>query len=470
MSILAELKTQSLPAELANGVDAGFIPAALWIANFTRMAEASGSSRTVTIDLLRSQTEGLRTQITLFGAEPRYEAANQVRLERHVKTLLWMVGGGEFRIEGADDLLPFLQATYADGGARAFDNELIGRRVYGSDLRFISTELAGTEPPLLSSKALGGHKDGNRIGFDLGGSDRKCAALIDGEVVFSEEIPWSPYFESNPQYHIDGIADSIRRAAAHLPHVDSIGGSAAGIYVDNSPRIASLFRGVSNEDFDREIRPLFTRLQAEWNNVPFELANDGDVSALAGAATLGDNAVLGISMGTSLAVGYVDTHGHLTGWLSELAFVPVDLRDNAPVDEWSGDHGCGVQYFSQQGVQRMAADAGFSFDADLPAPLLLEQVQEHMAKGDARAQALFTAIGTRLGYSLPLYAEFYNIRHVLLLGRVLSGKGGDSIINAANAVLKRDFPALKINLVTPDESFKRHGQAVIAASLPEIQK
>lgn len=468
MTLLAELHQQSLPPELATGADAGFTPAALWIANFSRRAEESGRSRSVTVDLLRNASEGFRTALVLFADEPQWREANQLRIERLVKTLLWAVGGYDFRIDGADDLLPFLRETYAEGGARVFDNELIGHRVYGHALSFTSAKLAGTEPPLLQAKKLGGHKDGNRIGFDLGGSDRKCAALINGEVVFSEEIKWSPYFESDPQYHIDGIADSLARAAAHLPRVDAIGGSAAGVYVDNTPRIASLFRGVPQDAFERDVRPLFTRLQAQWNGVPFELANDGDVSALAGAMTLGDNAVLGISMGTSLAAGYVDAAGHITGWLNELAFVPIDYRTNAPADEWSGDIGCGVQYFSQQGVQRMAAAAGFTFGADISAPDLLVAVQEHMANGDERAAALFTAIGNRLGYSLPLYAEFYQLRHVLLLGRVLSGEGGEIIVRSAKAVLDAHFPQLKINLVTPDESFKRHGQAVIAASLPEL--
>ena len=57
----------------------------------------------------------------------------------------------------------------------------------------------------------------------------KAAALIDGEVVFSEETRWDPYFQSDPSYHLAGVRESLRRAAAHLPRVDAIGGSAAGI-------------------------------------------------------------------------------------------------------------------------------------------------------------------------------------------------------------------------------------------------
>ena len=82
-----------------------------------------------------------------------------------------------------------------------------------------------------SQVSLGRHLVGCRIGFDLGGSDRKVAAVIDGRVVWSEEIEWDPYHQPDPQYHWDGIMDSLQRAASHLPHVDAIGGSAAGVYV-----------------------------------------------------------------------------------------------------------------------------------------------------------------------------------------------------------------------------------------------
>ncbi len=57
----------------------------------------------------------------------------------------------------------------------------------------------------------GRHLDGCRIGFDLGGSDRKCAAVIDGKVVFSDEVVWNPYFEKDPR--ITSTASTTRCAA-----------------------------------------------------------------------------------------------------------------------------------------------------------------------------------------------------------------------------------------------------------------
>ena len=81
------------------------------------------------------------------------------------------------------------------------------------------------------------------------------------------------------------------------------------------------------ELFDSRVRRLFFELQAAWGGIPFEVVNDGEVTALAGSMALGDNAVLGIAMGSSLAAGFVTPQGAITTWLNELAFVPVDYRD-----------------------------------------------------------------------------------------------------------------------------------------------
>jgi predicted NBD/HSP70 family sugar kinase len=204
--------------------------------------------------------------------------------------------------------------------------------------------------------------------------------------------------------------------------------------------------------------------------VPFEVVNDGEVTALAGAMSMNENAVLGLSMGTSQAVGYVTPEGNITASLNELAFAPVDYREAAPADEWSGDRGCGVQYFSQQAVARLAPLAGLDFSANKPFPERLVEVQKLMAAGDERAAKIYSTIGTYLGYAIAHYAEFYEIRNVLLLGRVTSGKGGDLIIQKAKEVLFRCFQGLEkqIKIVTPNEKDKRHGQAVAAASLPMI--
>jgi predicted NBD/HSP70 family sugar kinase len=262
--------------------------------------------------------------------------------------------------------------------------------------------------------------------------------------------------------------DSLKKAAAHLPRVDAIGGSAAGIYLNNQVKVASLFRGVPPEQFDKRVRTMFLEIQKAWGNVPLEVVNDGEVTALAGSISLGRNCILGISLGTSTAGGYVNSEGNITSWINELAFVPVDYNPLAPVDEWSGDHGCGVQYLSQQCVARLLAQAGVELNSGLSLPEKLKEVQKLMERGDYRARKVYQTIGVYLGYTIAHLADFYDLQNVLILGRVTSGPGGDLIITGAKEVLREEFPELsgRIAFHIPDEKDKRHGQAIAAASLP----
>ncbi|MBM4155572.1 MAG: ROK family protein [Lentisphaerae bacterium] len=448
-------------------LDPDHVPAALWHRAFDAAARAAGGPR-LDLALVRPDGTCFRHSMRILPHEGAHRATNLHAVERTLKFLLWMKGAPRILVAGCDALAADLAAIYRDGGARAFDVDLVGRRVFLEPITVRpcpAADLPAAKDPVV---ALGRHLDGCRIGFDLGGSDRKCAALIDGRVVHSEEVAWDPYFQKDPQYHIEGVRDTLRRAAAHLPRVDAIGGSSAGVFVNNEPRVASLFRGVSREDFDRHIRPLFHDLRREWHGVPFEVANDGEVTALAGSMSMNDNAVLGVSMGTSVAAGWCDAGGHITTWLNELAFVPVDYRAGAPADEWSGDVGCAVQYFCQQGVARLAAKAGIEYAKDMPFAERLVDVQRLMKAGDGRARRVYAGIGVCFGYAIARFADFYPLRNLLILGRVTSGPGGELILAEAARVLKAEFPDLaeSVRLRTPDEKDKRHGQAIAAASLP----
>ncbi|WP_193211608.1 ROK family protein [Luteolibacter marinus] len=449
-------------------LDPEFRPASLWCRDFDDRCRLHGS-RDVAIRLTRPDGTFTTHRETLLPPAPEWRELNLRHLERIIKFLLWARGGNRVSIAGAPELCEDLRQIYSKRGARAFDADFI-RKVFSAELVIEAAASLPdhTDGPSGASGARG--VEGCRIGFDLGGSDRKCAALIDGKVVFSEEIAWDPYFEKDPAYHFDGIMDSLRRAAAHLPRIDAIGGSAAGVYVNNRVRVASLFRGVPEEMFKSRVEEMFLDIAREWNDVPLKVVNDGDVTALAGSMSLGSGGVLGIAMGTSTAAGYVDASGSVTNWLSELAFVPVDYRDQAPADEWSGDRGCSVQYFSQQGVSRLIPAAGLDIDTNQPQREQLVEVQQAMAAGDERAAALYRTLGTCFGYAIPHYARFYDIKHLLLLGRVLSGEGGEILLDQARTVLREEFPTLSagIEISTPDETMKRHGQAIAAASLPVI--
>ncbi|NIP92879.1 MAG: ROK family protein [Akkermansiaceae bacterium] len=451
-------------------LDPAFSPAVLWNQSYREDAARDPGAHDLHLALARKDGTTFRHQLRILRHEGDNVPRNRRFIERSVKFLFWMKGGSRLHVAGNDAVAAMLADIYCKDGERAFDRDIVGKGIFDEPINVTACSLDGLPPASESTVALGRNLDGCRIGFDLGGSDRKAAALIDGEVVYSEEIPWDPYFQSDPQYHLHGIRDTLKRAAEHLPRVDAIGGSAAGDYINNEVRVASLFRGIKDpETYDREVRPIFRKLQAEWGGVPFVVINDGEVTALAGSMSMDANAVLGISMGTSLAAGYCDPNGHITNWINELAFTPIDYRDDAPADEWSGDIGCGVQYFSQQGVARLAPAAGFEF-GEMPFPEQLVAVQEAMDDGHEGARKIYQTIGVCFGYTIAHYADFYEIENLLILGRVTSGPGGELILRKAAEVLRDEFPELagKIKMSTPDEKMKRHGQAVAAASLPVI--
>ena len=198
----------------------------------------------------------------------------------------------------------------------------MGEQVYEKTFTVISCEPSEVPQAREPAGNLGRHLDGCRIGFDLGASDRKVSAVVNGKAIFSEEVIWEPRKHSDPEYHYREVMAALKTAAAKMPRVDAIGGSSAGIYIDNRPMVASLFRAIPPERYD-EIKNMFLRIRDEMG-VPLEVINDGDVTALAGSMSLEDNAILGIAMGSSEATGYVDVNGHILGWLNEMAFAPVD--------------------------------------------------------------------------------------------------------------------------------------------------
>ena len=451
-------------------LDPKFQPLSLVCREMRENTKENGQDIVVAIERNKGYTTTYKTRIYKDGTG--HDEENARFIERIAKSLLWVAGGYKIIIAGSDVVGAKIKEAFSYGGARDFDVKFM-ERVYEEKFEVKVCALEDAPEDKSSAAPIGRHLDGCRIGFDAGGSDRKVSAVINGESVYSEEVVWFPKINSDPQYQYDGILSAMKSAAEHLPRVDAIGVSSAGVYVDNRIMVASLFLKVSKEDFEKRVKNMYIDIAKEFGeDVPLEVANDGDVTALAGAMDLNDDSVLGIAMGTSEAGGYVDPAGNITGWLNELAFAPVDFSKDAMEDEWSGDIGCGVKYFSQDGVIKLAPAAGIELDEALSPAEKLKVVQGLMEANDPRAAAIYDTIGVYFGYAIAYYSLFYDIKHVLIMGRVTSGEGGVIILDRANEVLNSEFPELaaKCKLHIPDESSRRVGQSIAAASLPEIKK
>ncbi len=451
-------------------LDPDFSPAAVVNRAFREAVEEAGGGEPLVLSLERPGGSVSRLETRLLPENHPQASANFWYAERLFKFLLWQKGGFRACVGGPESVGRYLQARYAPQGTRQFDHQFMGHTVYDRPFTIILCRPDEVPPANEKRQALGGHLDGCRIGFDLGASDRKVAAVIDGEAVFTEEVVWEPTAQSDPRYHYEEILDGLRRAAAHLPRVDAVGGSAAGVYVENQVRVASLFRGVPPERFD-QVRSLFLRI-GEALGVPLVVVNDGEVAALAGAMSLETTALLGIALGSSEAAGFVTPEGLLTDWLNELAFAPIDYHPQAPTDEWSGDRGVGSQYLSQQAVFRLAPRVGIAIPENVPKAEKLAHVQNYLERGHEGAIQIWETMGVYLGYAIAHYADFYPMEHVLILGRCTSGSGGRILLERAQEVLRREFPDLaeRLHLHLPDERSRRVGQAVAAASLPVIPK
>ena len=450
-------------------LDPNFEPLSCVLREMRENTKNAGQDIVIAIERNKGYISTYKTRI--YKDNEGHDEENFRFIERIAKSLLWVAGGYKITIAGSEIVGAKIKEAYSYGGKRDFDVRFM-ERVYEKPFEVSVCPLENAPEKNEAAAPVGRHLDGCRIGFDAGGSDRKVSAVINGESVYSEEVVWFPKTNSDPDYHYKGILEAMKTAASHMPRVDAIGVSSAGVYVDNRIMVASLFIKVNDEDFEKKVKNMYLDVAREiGENIPIEVANDGDVTALAGAMDLEDNSVLGIAMGTSEAGGYVDPEGNITGWLNELAFVPVDYNEGAMVDEWSGDYGCGVKYFSQDAVIKLAPAAGIELDESLSPAEKLKVVQSLMKNGDERAKWIYETIGVYFGYAISYYSEFYDIKHVLIMGRVTSGEGGAIILEKAGEVLKTEFPSLseKIKLHIPDEKSRRVGQSVAAASLPKIK-
>ncbi len=409
--------------------------------------------------------------------------------------------------DGPKGLGSMLQMEFIDGPSEPFFGEDGSRK-------WVAIDLAGTsyDKPFEikivgrddvpdqneTSAPLGGGLEGRRIGFDLGASDFKVSAFDGKECVFSHEFPWNPKSYTDPRHHHAMLLGGLMEAAAKLGYnVDAMGGSSAGVWVNNRLKIGSIARGVVAGKNGQDIRAAMDNLN-EWLvdetggvlNVEPVIINDGNVTALAGHLFIpGANGVIGIAMGSDEAGGYAYPKGKMDTKLYEWAFWRIDRGKNAPVEEWSKLKGIGGMYFGQRAWNRLYVPAGISHEEvggeNAPIPDKLVKLQELVEKGDERAILIPKTIGIELGYSImPYVRDCGEVSHVLVLGRCMRGKSGDIILEEADGVLKAEFnESYKFQLFNPDapsfaamvggetaKRFKTLGQSMAAATLPPKYK
>ena len=447
-------------------LDKNFYPMIKALEEYDAEVKKSGNTAEVTLIAERNGGYNYVYQYTAFADDSGKDEWNFRIAERLAKTILWVVGGYKISVSGSKKIYEGLKKAYTADGARAFDVDFMSG-VYEKPFEVVWLEKDEIPAEKNCSLRVGGYLKGCRIGFDAGGSDRKVSAVIDGKVVYSEEVVWHPKTTEDPHYHYNEILTAMKTAASKMPRVDCIGVSSAGVYVDNKIMVASLFIKVDKKKYGDYVKNMYINIAEEMGSIPLEVANDGDVTALAGSIDLNDNRVLGIAMGTSEAVGYINKDGGINGWLSELAFVPVDFNEGARADEWSGDVGVGCKYFSQDAVIKLAEAGGYRFKEGTTPAEKLKEIQALMEKDDQLARQIYEDIGIYLAYTLPFYAKFYDMKHVLLLGRVMGGKGGNILLDSCKKVLEEEYPEFaKLDISLPDEKNRRVGQSIAAASLP----
>jgi len=228
------MKTSLLEVTLAQKppLDTNYCPSILGNRNYRQAVAGSTNSCPMHIALERTDGCVARIDMRIFRPGSEHDADTIRFVERQVKSLLWVHGGSTLYLGGPREICETIRRIYSASGARAYDANRM-HIVYDKPFEVCIVE-ENTVPAAKEQRIpIGGFLDGCRIGFDLGASDYKLAAVIGGEAVFTTEIPWNPSVQTDPEYYYKHISDGLKLAAKHLPCVDAIGGSAAGAHLPN---------------------------------------------------------------------------------------------------------------------------------------------------------------------------------------------------------------------------------------------
>lgn len=462
------------PPKVIPILDQDFYPASLFhkIYNEQYNIFSNTNNNKVLIKIKLEREAGCTSYYQCYiNDNPELTNINKFYIERIIKFLLWQRGGWHISIASPLSIFQHIKQVYDLNGKRAFDVKFM-KKIYERPFIIEHCDYSEIKKTNEATESIKIDSNGFRIGFDLGASDIKVCAILDGQLLMSDEIIWNPKDNSNLNYHKTHIKNAIIKAMKYRGDtiLKAIGGSSAGIIINNKPMVSNLFRTV-REEFQDQIKNIFIDIAHEYN-VPIVVKNDGDIAALAAARILNKNNVLAIALGSSEAAGYINSNLRFNkNWLNELAFAPIDYSANAVLEEWSLDKGCGASYLSQQCIFRLAKKYNFMAPDNLMDAQKLEFYQNELERGDQLTLDLWQSMGCYLGYAIAHYANFYNISDVVIFGRCVSFKGGEILKQVSEDVLATEFKnyiSKSINVHLPDERFRRIGQAQTAANISII--
>jgi len=409
-----------------------------------------------------------------------------------IQQVMWERSGFRLLLAGPPKICEALKRDYSPGGKYNFEICVMPKACGTPDVPF-EVKICGSAAELPANKdqpvICGKDANGCRLAFDLGKSDIKTVAVKDNVVISTKETEWD-VTNPDPSYHYGLILKAMKETAADLPggKVDAIGGSATGtVGPNNEATWCDIFPCVPPDVYQRDVVPIFQRLAKEFGeNIPLRVINDGEVTALAAILKIKAGNVLGISMGSSEGGGYADADGNLLGWINEMCYMKLDMNPEAPTDPWQPHCGMSHMYLGQRGTTKLAEKGGVDIPDEMkawhpnmqqmkhePHAGCLKLVQAAMKDPAKKAQCslIYRTVGVYLGYGIAMYCEHYKIDHLMILGRVSTGEGGQLMLDTAKEVLMTEFPQYgHIQFHTPDEQFKRVGQCIAAAALPPLNK
>jgi len=472
-------------------LDPGFAPVVLAKREYRAAVKACSTAETFHFALVRADGCA-RGELLAFPEDDKRYEATVILAGVMIQETIWRCGASSLQLAGPASLCETLKTAFSKGGIYEFEADVMPKANGTPDKVFEVTIVSEADMPAAkdSPQECGKSAGGSRLAFDLGKSDIKTVAIKDGEVLDSAETEWD-VTAVDPQYHFDAIVAAMKKTIANAEakgfgKIQAVGGSATGtVSADNEATWCDIFPNVPQDVYKEKVVDIFKRISKEVaGDVPLKVINDGEVTALAAVQKISKGNVMGISMGSSEGGGYANADGNLMGWINELCYIKLDMNPEAPTDPWSkGAHrGLSHMYLGQRGATKLAHKiCEVPENYKYPHPDMctikhedhaqcLKLVQKAMVDNPEKASDLYRTCGVYLGYGLALYAEHYKIDHVMILGRVSKGAGGDLMLKTASEVLETEFPEIpKIEFHTADDHFKAVGQCIAAAALPTIK-